>query len=66
MKTLREDEDLVETISNSDIFKYHVQDDMKEFRGEIWKFIVKLAFVIVASEDRKMTNKLVKEKEETV
>ena len=66
LKTLREDEDLVETIGNSDIFKYHVPHDMKEFRAEIRKFIVRLAFVTVASEDRKMTNKLIKEKEETV
>eukprot|EP00957_Ditylum_brightwellii_P179678 13686803-Ditylum_brightwellii.AAC.1 len=65
MKTLREDEDLVETIGNSDIFEYHVQRDMKEFRAEISKFIVMLAFVTAASEDRKMTNKLIKEKEET-
>eukprot|EP00957_Ditylum_brightwellii_P002310 177892-Ditylum_brightwellii.AAC.1 len=38
---------------------------MKELRAEIRKFIVRLAFVTTASEDRKMTNKLIKEKEET-
>eukprot|EP00957_Ditylum_brightwellii_P078331 5955989-Ditylum_brightwellii.AAC.1 len=53
MKTLKEDEDLVETIGSSDIFKYHVQHDMKEFRVEISKFIVRLAFVTTASKDRK-------------
>eukprot|EP00957_Ditylum_brightwellii_P084133 6395949-Ditylum_brightwellii.AAC.1 len=66
MKTLREDEDLEETIGNRDIFKYHVYHGMKEFRVEIRKIIVRLALVTVASEDRNMTNKSIKEKEETV
>eukprot|EP00957_Ditylum_brightwellii_P072986 5546167-Ditylum_brightwellii.AAC.1 len=66
MKTLREDEDLVETIGNCKNFKYQVQHDMKEFKAEIRKFIVRLAFVTALSEERKMTYKIIKDKEESV
>ena len=53
MKKLREDEGLVETIGSCNIFKYQIQHDMKEFKAEIRKLIVRLAFVTAVSEDRK-------------
>jgi hypothetical protein len=55
MRTLRGDENFMETIGNFKIFKYHLQHDMKEFKAEIRRFIVRLAFVTAVSEDRKKT-----------
>eukprot|EP00957_Ditylum_brightwellii_P145161 11056902-Ditylum_brightwellii.AAC.1 len=62
MKTFREDEHFEKSIGNNDIFKYCIYHDMNKFRAELRKFIVRLAFVTAASEDRKMTKKTSKEK----
>eukprot|EP00957_Ditylum_brightwellii_P109629 8361577-Ditylum_brightwellii.AAC.1 len=62
MKTLREDEHFTNCIGNTVIFKYQIDHDMNEFRAEIRKFIVRLAFVTAPSEDRKMTKETIQKK----
>eukprot|EP00957_Ditylum_brightwellii_P063883 4846956-Ditylum_brightwellii.AAC.1 len=63
---LREDENFANSIGKHIIFQYQVDHDMDEFRAEILKFILRLAFVTAASEDRKNAHKAIKEKEEEV
>eukprot|EP00957_Ditylum_brightwellii_P036533 2767213-Ditylum_brightwellii.AAC.1 len=62
IKTLKIDEHFANCIGNNVIFKYQVDHDMDEFRAEIRKFIVRIAFVTAASEDRKMTKEIIKKR----
>eukprot|EP00957_Ditylum_brightwellii_P024239 1828526-Ditylum_brightwellii.AAC.1 len=66
MKILREDDNFANTIGNNFLFDYKVDHDMDEFRAEIRKFVLRLAYVTAASEDRTNIQKGIKEQVEEV
>eukprot|EP00957_Ditylum_brightwellii_P108143 8250434-Ditylum_brightwellii.AAC.1 len=66
MNTLMDDEHFTKCIGNNVIFKYQIDHDMNKLRAEIRKFIIRLAFVTAASEDKRMTKETIQTKEEAV